>query len=159
MNMRRGFTLIEVLIAIIVLSIGLLGLASLQANGLKNNTSAYQRSQATLLAGEMLDRIRANHVGKCAGAYDNLLAGSVSDPGCITGGCTPAQMAQYDAFQWSERVAALLPSGQGSVTGAGRDSIFTIIVMWDDERTGATGTNCSGNLAVDLTCFTLSTRP
>lgn len=159
MDRRRGFTLMEVLIAIIVMSIGLLGLASMQANGLKNTTSAYQRSQAILLANEMLDRIRANQVGMYSGAYDHLLDGATSDPGCITTGCSPAQMAQYDAFQWSRRVAALLPSGKGIVTGAGHNSIFTITVMWDDERTGATGTNCSGNPAIDLTCFTLSTRP
>jgi len=52
-----------------------------------------------------------------------------------------------------------LPSGQGTVSGGGANSVFTITVMWDDARTGATGTNCSGDTTVDLTCFTLSTRP
>jgi len=156
---QTGFTLLEILIAIVVLSIGLLGLAGLQANSLKNNNSAYQRTQASLLANEMLDRIRANRLGLAAGAYDALDSSSTSDPGCITSGCTPAQIAQYDAHDWSDRLDNLLPSGKGTVSGNGTNSIFTITVMWDDEHTGATGTNCSGNTAIDLTCFTLSTRP
>lgn len=156
---QRGFTLIEILIALVVLSIGLLGLAGLQANSLKNNNSAYQRTQASLLANEMLDRIRANRQGLDANAYDSIDSTSTSDPGCITSGCTPTQMAQYDADNWATRLANLLPAGRGRVSGAGADSVFTITVMWDDERTGATGTNCSGDSSVDLTCFTLSSRP
>jgi len=123
---QMGFTLLEILIALIILSIGLLGLAGLQANSLKNNNSAYQRTQASLLANEMLDRIRANRQGLEAGAYDAIDSTATSDPGCITSGCSSAQLAQYDA---------------------------------DDARTGATGTACSGDTSVDLTCFTLSTRP
>jgi len=162
MNIQRrqgGFTLLEILIAIVILSIGLLGLAGLQATGLKNNYSAYQRTQASLLANEMLDRIRANRQGLEAGAYDNVDSTVTSDPGCITSGCSPAQMALHDAHDWATRLSDLLPAGRGRVSGAGGNSIFTITVMWDDERTGATGTDCSGNTAVDLTCFTLSTRP
>ncbi|HFE32669.1 MAG TPA: type IV pilus modification protein PilV [Gammaproteobacteria bacterium] len=156
---QAGFTLLEILIALIILSIGLLGLAGLQANSLKNNNSAYQRTQASLLANEMLDRIRANRQGLETGAYDAIDSTSTSDPGCITSGCSNMQMAQYDAHDWSDRLANLLPSGQGTVSGGGANSVFTITVMWDDARTGATGTACSGDTSVDLTCFTLSTRP
>ena len=59
----QGFTLIEVLIAIIVLSIGLLGLAGLQLTSLRNSNSAYTRSQAVILSYDIVDRIRANRVG------------------------------------------------------------------------------------------------
>jgi len=156
---QAGFTLLEILIALIILSIGLLGLAGLQANSLKNNNSAYQRTQASLLANEMLDRIRANRQGLAAGAYDAIDSTTTDDPGCITSGCSSTQMAQYDAHDWSTRLSSLLPSGQGTVSGGGANSVFTITVMWDDARTGATGTACSGDTSVDLTCFTLSTRP
>jgi type IV pilus assembly protein PilV len=156
---QQGFTLLEVLIAMVVLSIGLLGLAGLQANSLKNNTSAYQRSQASIFAYEMLDRIRANHTGLVDGEYDDLMSGTTSDPGCITTGCTVAQMAQYDAYLWKTQLADTLPSGQGTVLGSGDGSVFTITVMWDDERSGVTGTDCSGDPTVDLTCFVLSTIP
>lgn len=147
----------EVLISMVVLSIGLLGLAGLQVSGLKNNNSSYQRSQANLLANEVIDRIRANRAGLVLGYYNNLLDGVISDPGCITNGCTVQQIAQYDAFLWSGEVANRLPSGTATVTGNGVDSVFTVTVMWDDERTGVTGTGCSGDTSVDLTCFVMST--
>ena len=150
--------MLEVLVAIVVLAFGLLGLAGLQADGLRNNTSAYVRSQATLMAYDMMDRMRVNMQGVESGDYDNLLGTTPTDPACVstTTGCTVAQMAQHDAFEWSQKLAETLPSGQGRVIGSGGGSIFSITVMWDDRRTGATGTNCSGDPAVDLTCFTLS---
>jgi type IV pilus assembly protein PilV len=152
----HGFTMIEVLVAIFVLAIGLLGLAGLQASSLKNNTSAYTRSQAQLLAYDMLDRMRANQQGVTDGNYDDLLGTTPSNPSCISSGCSVAQLAQHDAYEWTTVLAQTLPSGTGLVTGNGAGSIFTITVMWDDERTGATGTNCSDDHSVDLTCFTLS---
>jgi type IV pilus assembly protein PilV len=65
-------------------------------------------------------------------------------------------LAQHDAYEWTTFLAQTLPSGTGLVAGSGAGSIFTITVMWDDERTGATGTGCSDDHTVDLTCFTLS---
>jgi len=148
--------MMEILVTIVVLSIGLLGLAGLQVSGLQNNQSSYYRTVAMQQAYNIADRIRANAAGKDAGAYDSL-SGTASDPGCISSGCTPAQMAQYDQYQWNTDNANLLPSGAGKVARNGK--IFTATIMWDDERTGATGTNCSGNTQVDLTCFTMSFEP
>jgi type IV pilus assembly protein PilV len=148
--------MVEILVTIFVLAIGLLGLAGLQATGLKNNQSAYLRTVAMQQAYDMADRIRANPGGKDAGDYD-AISGTPSDPGCITSGCSTAQMAQYDAYEWNTDNAALLPSGLGTVTRSGK--MFTVTLMWDDDHTGATGTNCSGNTAVDLTCFSLSFEP
>ena len=154
-----GFSLVEVLVAMVVLSVGLLGLAGLQATGLKNNNSAYQRSQANILANEILDRMRANRAGIEAGAYDDPYdGGTPTDPNCVTSGCSVSQMAQYDVFEWDGRMNTLLPSAQATITGNGANSIFTITIMWDDERTGATGTSCGGDPEVDLTCYVLSTR-
>lgn len=156
---QKGFSLLEVLISMLVLAIGLLGLAGLQANGLKNNLSAYHRSQANLLANEFFDRIRANREGLENGNYNAPFSGSTpSNPNCISSGCTTAQIAQYDAYEWATLLASTLPSGQGTVTGSGTDSVFTITIMWDDERRGVTGTGCGGDPSVDLTCFVVSTR-
>ena len=153
---QSGFTMVEVLVAIVILSFGLLGLAGLQADGLRNNTSAYMRSQATLMAYDMLDRMRANLQGVKNGNYDNLLDSAPTNPNCISSGCSILQMTQHDAYEWSGKLNEILPSGQGKVKGNGLGSIFTITVMWDDQRTGASGTDCSGDPQVDLTCFTLS---
>ena len=149
--------MVEVLVAIVVLSFGLLGLAGLQADGLRSNHDAYMRSQATLLAYDMLDRMRANLQGVENGFYDDLLATTPTDPACISSGCSIQEMSQHDAFEWSAKLAEMLPGGTGLVAGSGSGSIFTITVMWDEHRTGASGTACGGDPQVDLTCFTLST--
>lgn len=158
---QQGFTLIEILVAVVVLAIGLLGLAGLQANSLKFNNSAYQRSVASMMAYDMLDRIRANRDGLIAGNYNSHGPGDgnfPADPGCIASGCSTANIASYDAYQWGQQLGNLLPAGTGEITGNGANSVFTITVMWDDERTGAAGTDCGGDPEVDLTCFVVSTR-
>lgn len=153
---ESGFSMMEILVTIVVLSIGLLGLAGLQVSGLRNNQSAYYRTVAMQQAYNVADRIRANAAGASAGDYDSI-SGTATDPGCISTGCTPAQMAQYDQYRWNTDNAALLPSGTGTVTR--NNNLYTVTVMWDDQRSGATGTGCSGNPAVDLTCFTMSFQP
>jgi len=149
---NNGFTLFEVLISVLVLSVGLLGLAGLETAGQRDNHSAYLRSQAVLMAYDMVDRMRANMGGVTAGDYDSI-SGIPSDPGCLSSGCSAAQMAQYDAYEWNTQLAQLLPSGQGKVAKSG--SMFTVTVMWDDDRSGATGTGCG---AGDLKCLTVSTQ-
>lgn len=153
-----GFTMLEVLVAIVILSFGLLGLAGLQATGLKNNNSAYMRTQANLLAYDMIDRMRANQQGVINGNYDELMKTTPSNPNCINSGCTVAEMAKYDAYEWSVKLSELLPAGTGKVIGNGQGSIFTITIMWDEHKTGVSGKNCSGNPKVDLSCFELSTK-
>jgi type IV pilus assembly protein PilV len=150
----RGFSLIEVLVAVIVLSTGLLGLAGLQVTSLRFNHSAYLRSQATLLAYELADRMRANRPTMVANGYNvpnNAVAAGVA--ACRTAaGCTTAQMATDDIWQWQQALAQLLPNGQGVVcldtipveaasTPAapscnGGGTTYAIKVWWDDNRTG-----------------------
>lgn len=125
--------MIDVLIALVVLSIGLLGLAGLQATGLRYNQGAFFRTQATLLAYGMADRMRANTAGVTAGNYNAITPGSVSSspPNCVGAVCSSSQIAQYDAAQWEADVQSLLPSGQGKVTGNG-NGVYTITVSWTD---------------------------
>ena len=159
--MHGGFTLLEVLIAIVVLSIGLLGLAGLQAAGLRNNNSAYMRTIATQQIYDMTDRLRNKPEGVASTGYD-AVTGIPTSPNldCLTAtGCSPADMATYDAFEWNTANKNLLPSGQGTVTRVGTTNRFTITVMWDDARTGATGTACGVDPKVDLTCFSLESQP
>ncbi|MFQ6023812.1 MAG: type IV pilus modification protein PilV [Acidiferrobacterales bacterium] len=112
-----GFSLIEVLVALLVLSIGLLGLAGLQTLGLKFNTQSYQRTQAVLNAYEIIDRIRANRGGMLAGEYDNIsLSFTPPVEDCTIGGnCNTTQMANYDIGQWKTSLTNLLAQGQGGI--------------------------------------------
>lgn len=152
---QTGFTMLEVLIAVVVLSIGLLGLAGLQTTGLRNSQSAYGRTQATHLANDMGDRIRANMAGFDGGFYDNDAAATAT---CENNtGCTPQQMAENDTLLWQQILQQSLPNGQGTVaTNAG---IVTVTVMWDNNRTGAVGTACGSDPNVDLTCLTIMFQP
>ncbi len=153
----RGFTLIEVLVTLVVLAIGLLGLAGLQARSLQHNNSAYQRTQATFLAYDILDRMRANPMGIDANAYNSIDTSSLpGNPGCIGTGCSPANLANTDIEEWAANLTAVLPSGQGTVTGTAANAPFIVTVMWDDGRTGATGTNCDPTDPADMVCFRIT---
>lgn len=133
MRRERGFTLIEILVAVLVLSVGILGLVGLETLAMQGSQEAYFRSQATMLSYELADRMRANP----ATDYSTVAAAS---NGCssYTGAasnCSSTQLAQQDLLSWQQDLAAKLPLGQGSVAASG--SIMTINVSWDGNRNGA----------------------
>jgi len=150
---ESGFTLIEVLVTMVILSIGLLGLAGLQANSMKSNHNAYLQSQATIMANDMADRMRANLEGVVANEYNNI-NGIPANPGCISADCSAAQLADYDAYEWNTMLADQLPSGAGTVVGNSRT--FVITVRWDELRNGATGLGCNSAVATNLKCLAIS---
>ena len=113
---ERGFSLVEVLVALFVLSIGLLGLAGLQTAGLRLNHQSYQRTQATLNTYDIIDRIRANPGGMTAGIYDDIdLSPNPWAADCMAAGCNTAQMADYDIGEWKTSLTNLLSQGQGGI--------------------------------------------
>ena len=125
----RGFTLIEALVALLALSIGLLGVAALQLSGLRNNLSAAWRSQATYLSYDIIDRIRANRDRRTN--YTCAL-------GAVPAASVGAPVAQNDLAEWKANLAAALPGGDGTVTVNGADNTTVIVtVEWSDERGGA----------------------
>lgn len=155
---QRGFTLIEILITVLVLSIGLLGLAGLQATGMRANTGALLRTQATLLAADLGDRIRANPTQAAAGAYAATAAPGVTS--CLSGGCGNAgAVTNSDLQEWYDALAVQLPSGTGTVAWQAANNNYLVTVMWDDARTGATGTACGGDPNTDLMCFSMTVTP
>ena len=131
---QRGFTLLEVLIAVMLLAVGLLGLAGLQAVSLRNNHSAYLRSQATMLTYEVIDGMRTNRSAAQAGNYDIAIgtAASASPPDCMAIVCTGSEMATDEIADWKQSLANLMPSGDGAVARAG--NVVTVTVQWMDER-------------------------
>lgn len=120
---QEGATLIEVLVAVLLLSFGIVGLAGLQMTGAKFNHGSYLRSQGTALAYDMADRIRAN-LDACQGAacsYNTALA-TVFDGNAVQA-CgrplasqpTPQAMAAVDVNQWKDCIESTLPQGRGFV--------------------------------------------
>ncbi len=142
-NHIHGFSMIEVLVTLMVLSIGLLGLAAMQTSSIQNTHGAYLRTQATHLAYDILDRMRANMTGVNDGDYNNINANesvnNYTDPNCFTAGCTSLQMTATDAAQWEIDLATQLPAGQGTVVvDPAGNNVFTITVTWGDPDTGGT---------------------
>lgn len=137
-----GFTLLEVLIALLVLSVGLLGIGKMMMLSARANDSAYMRSQATALAYTMLDAMRANRAAALSQGYDTAQVVPVQ-LACATAapGCTSAQVAQNDTFLWNQSLATALPNGAGTVVTAavpvlptGASNITaTITVTWSDK--------------------------
>ena len=134
---HRGFTLLEILVALLVLSIGLLGLAGLQTFSLRNNHSAFLRSQAVVLAYDALDRMRSNRDQAMLGtgsAYNtsySQAAGSYSSTGCSSN-CTSSDLATYDLAAWKDDVARL-PGGQAQIS-IDANNKATVRVRWSDNR-------------------------
>jgi len=145
-NKSTGFTLIEVLIAMVVLAIGLLGLAGLQVTSLKNNQSAYNRSQATQLAYDLADRMRANVAG--VAAYPAGTAAAIENCKNTTG-CSPADMAVNDLFDWNSAISSALPNG-GTGTISVTGSVYSITISWAENRDEDTDD------VSDITSFTTS---
>lgn len=113
-----GFAMLEVLISILVIAFGLLGLAGLQGFSIRNNHNAYLRSQATLSAYDIIDRMRANRNGINAGNY-NLGTAATGTSACqfttAPSGCTAAALAAYDLFVWQRILSQQLPGGVGII--------------------------------------------
>ncbi|MFC3907877.1 type IV pilus modification protein PilV [Legionella dresdenensis] len=147
---QNGFSLLEVLISTVVLAIGLLGIAALQANAIRYNQSAQLRSIAVAQISNMIDRLVANPTGVTAGFY-NSVTGIPAMPSCTT--CSASEIALRDTNEWNTANRLLLPSGQGTITRNGNQ--FVITIRWDNARTGAAGLGCSGDADVDLTCLAM----
>ncbi|MEN8131095.1 MAG: type IV pilus modification protein PilV [Pseudomonadota bacterium] len=145
-NGMRGFSLIEVLVAVLVLSIGLLGLAGLQKTSISNTHSSYLRSQANYLIYDLIDRMRANRATAKTGSYnipfDTAPNGTTN---CETAICSAADMAVFDRNQWkcllgkwnansvcntTLSIVGRLPDGDGEIAQNG--DVFSVRVRWID---------------------------
>ncbi len=120
---NRGFSLVEALVTASVLAIGLLGLAALQMTSTKNIYSAEKRSDATMLANDIIDRMRANRPAAEVGSYDIAIGGAAP---------AGAAIANSDLREWKTRLAGSLPSGDGSISR--NADIVTVAIQWDDSH-------------------------
>ena len=126
---QQGITLIEVLVTVLVTSVGALGIASMQLTGLKYTSGSYARTQAVLLADDMANRIKANRSealniaadgGFAAGSPYQIANFNTPIPAgfinCLVQNCTDQQLAAYDLATWQTELARVLPAGQGRIT-------------------------------------------
>lgn len=156
----KGSSLIEVVVALFITAIGLLGVLAMQTTGLRSNQRAEFMTEAHMLASDMMNMIVAydSFDSPSSAAFNNLTTATDLTAVDCSSGCTRANQYLHDRADWSEQLKSMLPSGYGTVTYSNTTEMFTITVMWDDERTGATGKNCSGNPEVDLSCYVLEVQ-
>jgi type IV pilus assembly protein PilV len=143
---QRGLSLIEALVAILLLSMCALSYAALQLRGMSANSSAMWRSKAALLAYEMADRMRANRVGMTGGSYNALTVPAAVNECGVAAPCAPARMAALDYYLWSTTIGQELPGGTGVVcidatpddgtsdapACDGQGTVFAVKVFWKE---------------------------
>jgi type IV pilus assembly protein PilV len=133
-NSQSGFSLVEAMVTLVVLSVGMIGIAALYGQGLGASRVALYRTVAVNLTGDMADRIRLN---RNAGAF---YTGAGADLGCRPPGvvnCQPNQMAADDVFNWNQTLAQALPGGSGTVAFVnGLPATYTITVNWQESGVG-----------------------
>lgn len=137
----HGFTMLEALIALVVFSVGLLGLAGMQMAGLQNNQSAMLRTIAIQQSYDMAERIRANIGAVNTGAYDNMNINSVAC--ALNSSCSSTP--DNDFSEWYNVTQNMLPDSTAEIAGVAVDNngdgvndarMFTITVSWDNNRNG-----------------------
>ncbi len=137
---QKGFTLTEVLVSLVVLGVGLLGIAALYVEGLRAGSTSVYRVAAVSLATDMADRMRANVDGARALSYDGQGPGANNN--CVNGpgDCTPQELANDDWFSWLADVRARLPVGaEAEITSALDAPIwrFDITLRWQESGQAA----------------------
>lgn len=137
---NHGFSLIEVLVAVLIVSVGLLGIAATLLTATRSASSSYLRQNAVQYAYDIVDRMRANATAVTAGGpYTATLTApstTAPSPNCGTSTCSNGAMAAWDLWEWQSLLQQNLPNGLGSVTVAsGVDNTVTITVQvqWSDD--------------------------
>jgi type IV pilus assembly protein PilV len=134
---QSGFTMVEVLVALVVLAIGLLGIAALYLNSLQAGRTAIYRTEAVTLASDLADPIRMNRTAEAA--YNATYGTATTAVGACatTAGCTDAQLATTDLADWKAAIAQRLPDGEGEVTvtaptGVGEPATYVVSIRWSE---------------------------
>jgi type IV pilus assembly protein PilV len=144
----RGFTLVEVLVAMVVLSVGLLGIAGLQITSLKANHGSATRTQAVYLAYDIIDRMRANSAAVTKSAY-NIAIDATPAGGTVAGD---------DLVAWRQNITNALPAGSvapsGSVEFNAAANMYTVKIVWDDSHANVS----SVQRPADIVTFTVATQ-
>ena len=127
-----GFSLVEVLVALFILAVGLLGMTGLQNEALKYNHAAFLESQAQFLLADMVERIRANPAG---GAYAIAFTEAAPTPpvNCTANTCASAQMALWDIQEWRAMVedSAYLPGGESEISHDPFNRLYTVSIRFE----------------------------
>lgn len=113
-NKQIGFSLIEVLIALVIFSFALVGIASLMSLSMRGNQNGYVRSQANILSVDIVNRMQANLGGIWEGEYNGLIEDGATKCN-LESPCTPADLAALDKESWYRSLQQILPNSTGRI--------------------------------------------
>jgi len=165
MNRQRGMGMIEILMAVLITAIGLIGITGMQAVSLKNNLSALNRSNAIFLTGTIMDRIRANPTADYTTALGAEPPVALDLCSAKTNSCTKSQIANLNIAQWKcslggyqdapfcpdpvldpgNYIAPIMPDAQGGIAVDGSGD-YVITIQWMDRISYAAGVNTGGQV-------------
>ncbi|WP_444918934.1 type IV pilus modification protein PilV [Microbulbifer sp. JMSA003] len=178
MHKQKGATLVEVLVSVLIIAVGLLGLASTQVMSLKSGNNAHHRYMATLAAQEIIERMRANSAAFSTGGYDGTVPSTDtstetgtdtstetgtdtstdtstdevdSTPSCASK-CTSAQMASLDLFEWGKLLSDNLPDAEGRIVRNSGE--VTVTISWSEQNSGkdyGSGASASKKTTYEMT--------
>ncbi len=156
---QHGVGLIEVLVAILIISVGLLGVASLQSLSLSEGASSYFNTRAQMATNDIIDRIIANRTQATTGSYTNPIPAARPAPDCDTLGCTPTEIVAHDLWQVFDNINSTnsLPRSALNITYDNILSEYSIAVTWDASGNGDSyiAPSCSvGNTLVNGCMYT-----
>lgn len=160
-QVNKGFTLIEVLVAFIILTVGLLGTVALQTNAKQASYDANQRSAALALANDIMERIRANDTADIVVNYSKTFSyeNTPVSKSCLNIRCSSSDIAEYDLSQWQKalRVAdntGTLANGTVCIRPTADDNgvFLRVVVAWQGRQKLTEATN------KDIQCGTISNR-
>jgi len=150
----KGFTLVEVLVSLLIFTLGIVSVAGLQVTNLSGNQSASNRVKAVWLVADIAERMRANPSGGVNGHYE-FDSTSYTPPGSVcdfsdASGCTGEEVAQYDLWYWEAllngreapgmQMHSELPEAEAVIRDHG-DGSYTIEVQWTDVFRGGLETH------------------
>ena len=142
-RIQRGFTLIEILVTLVLVSVGLLGVAALQLTSLRSNQESYVRSQASVLSADILDRMRANPIPARQDRYNVDWNGTGADA---------TTRAGRDLADWQALINRTLPgtdneaAGRVQVVTVGNRSVVTIQIRWNERPDTSVGAPAAGDV-------------
>ena len=153
-----GFTLIEIVVAVLILAVGILGAAGMQSVGVRESQNSYFRSQANLLAIDMADKMRANRQEAVRGNNSAYLNNAPASPSCNYGmsDCDTTSVAELDLYGWKQAIEGSgLPNPSHAInlvseivdgTGTVVSTVYDIQLRWDEKRQGGDSYDCQSGI-------------
>ena len=154
---QQGSSLLEVMVAVLITAVGLLGLAALQNTSLKLSYDSYLRTQASFMAYDLIDRIRANPE---AAPYALSESDSLTEVNCYyvsatDDGCNRAEIRAHDLYSWKKEANDLFPNAKVSITYDNISQQYTLNIKWDERNTKLEGTTAAREFSYHFSVITI----